>query len=289
MSKEAGILLFSEDRELEFEISDFLNRGIQRADTLKSAMAVLEKGRIEVMLIGVGEEDILETIVHIHSLYPYLPVVVIADECDEEYAIETLKAGAQEYLLRERLNPQMLPRVIRYAIERQSLMARLRSLSLADELTGLFNLRGFLTLARQQLKSAERGKRGFQLWFFDIDNMKDINDIYGHSAGDAALIQTAKLLENSFRKSDIIGRIGGDEFTVLALECEGEDSMRSIERRIQKNLLEENKAKYMGYELSISYGVAQYYPSYAASVEELMARADRLMYGQKRGKTRKAS
>ena len=295
-SKKLGLLLISENDEVLHELSTMLSDAGEigfsaRSDvTLENALTTIENGKINILFFDLAHENInaLEAIVRVHSLYPDLPVIVIADKEDEDLAISMIQLGAQEYLLRETLNPRMLPRIIRYARERQALLARVRSLSLDDELTGLSNLRGFMTTSKQQLKSSARSEKGFQVWFFDIDNMKYINDTYGHSAGDTALIQTATIIENTFRGSDIVARIGGDEFAALAIECEGRESADLIETRLKKLLIDQNKNKYFGYSLSISYGVAQYYPSATVSVEELLAKADRLMYSQKRKKSNAA-
>lgn len=96
----------------------------------------------------------------------------------------------------------------------------LYALSFRDELTGLYNRRGFITLARQQLKIASRMNKGMLLLFADFDELKRINDIFGHKAGDRALLGVSDILKGIFRESDIIARIGGDEFVVLAVETE---------------------------------------------------------------------
>lgn len=251
---------------------------------------IQDKGFDAVLMdIDLQDEDGVDTIGRIHAFEPELPVIILADTVDERYALYALKMGAQDYLLRDVLNTNMLRRVIRYAIERHRLVSKLRSLSLVDQLTGLNNLRGFMTLSRQQLRNSERSCSLFQLWFFDIDNMKWINDNLGHAAGDSALIQTAKILENSFRKSDILARIGGDEFTALAIESGGQKAIKALSDRIENFIEESNKNQYFGFKLSISYGVAEYRPNVAVSIDELLERADRMMYMQKRTKLKKTA
>ena len=167
--------------------------------------------------------------------------------------------------------------------EHKRLQEELRALALVDELTGLYNRRGFLTLAHQQLKLADREKRKALLLFADVDKLKRINDRFGHPEGDVALAEIARFLSQTFRSSDIIGRMGGDEFAVLALETHGND-FQSFTNRVTEHVETHSKRKDRKYELAISVGIAQYDPQRGCSIDELLARADALMYAHKRRK-----
>ena len=157
----------------------------------------------------------------------------------------------------------------------------LRKLSLADELTGLYNRRGFFTLAEQQLKIANRIKKKILLLFADLDDLKWINDNLGHNEGDSALIEIANILEKTFRESDLIARIGGDEFAVLAGETE-ETNADIITTRLLDSLKNYNAERKRDYNLSVSIGISRYDPGYPCSIDKLLARADKLMYKFKR-------
>ena len=156
----------------------------------------------------------------------------------------------------------------------------LRALLLIDELTGLYNRRGFLTLGQQQLKMANRTRRRMYLLFTDFDDLKWINDTFGHPEGDRALIEVANVLRKTFRESDIIARIGGDEFVVLAMETGGAGA-DVLAARLQENLRVCNAREGRCYKLSLSIGVARYDPENPCSIDELIAEADKLMYEQK--------
>ncbi len=169
------------------------------------------------------------------------------------------------------------------AIQRKLAEEELRSLSLVDELTGLYNRRGFLTLAKQQLKVANRMKKGMLLIFIDLDNMKLINDSLGHHEGDLALIDTANIFRDTFRESDIIARIGGDEFVVLALETNEYDA-HAIVHRLNEQFARHNRRDIHPYKLSISFGIVRYDPDSPCSIEELLVKADKKMYEHKRSK-----
>jgi diguanylate cyclase (GGDEF)-like protein/PAS domain S-box-containing protein len=165
--------------------------------------------------------------------------------------------------------------------ERKRMEEELRSLSLRDGLTALYNRRGIITLAEQQLKIADRMKKEMLLIYIDLDKMKHINDTFGHQEGDRALIDTAHILRDTFRSSDIIARLGGDEFAILALET-GERYSETLVNRLKANVETHNDKSGRSYALSLSVGVTHYNPEAPCSIDELLSRADALMYEQKK-------
>ena len=173
--------------------------------------------------------------------------------------------------------------IFRNITDRKQIEDTLRALSLRDELTGLYNRRGFLTLVEQQLKLATRMKKGLLLMFADLDGMKEINDSLGHKEGDRALTDTALILEKTFRDSDIIARYGGDEFVVLSLESD-ETGADAITSRLSENLDHHNIHENRAYKLSVSVGVSRYDPEMPSTVDSLLMLADNVMYEQKRYK-----
>ena len=169
---------------------------------------------------------------------------------------------------------------------RQTLVEReLRSLALTDELTSLYNRRGFWASATQRLKLAHRNTHEALLFFCDLDSLKQINDSYGHEEGDRALVRAANVLAQTFRNSDILARLSGDEFAVLASEASGQHQEIILDR-LRKNL-EKSRATETRYMLSLSFGVAHFDPRSLVSLGELMAQADQAMYEQK-GRRRKS-
>jgi len=148
----------------------------------------------------------------------------------------------------------------------------------------LYNRRGFLTLARQQLKMADRMHRGLFLLFADLDDLKSINDTQGHSTGDQALKDVAQIMKDTFREPDILARLGGDEFVVLAVEGASAASAEILNIRLQNTLTAFTQEHRRPFQLSLSQGVVRHQPGQAVSIEELMAQADRLMYDKKRQK-----
>ncbi|MBF0558756.1 MAG: GGDEF domain-containing protein [Nitrospirae bacterium] len=160
---------------------------------------------------------------------------------------------------------------------------KLRTLSLTDELTGLYNRRGFMTFAEQLLKLSKRQNKGLFMLYSDLDDLKAINDTFGHQEGDLALIDAANVLKATCRESDIIARIGGDEFVMMTAGRAG-DNMEMIVGRLQENIRDHNTREKRSYALSISFGISHYDPESLSSIDELLEDAEKSMYGQKKKK-----
>jgi diguanylate cyclase (GGDEF)-like protein len=161
----------------------------------------------------------------------------------------------------------------------------LRTLSLTDDLTGLYNRRGFYTLAEQHLKSARRANRDASLIYADMDGLKSINDTHGHEEGSLALKKIADILRSTFRSSDIIARIGGDEFVIFETYA-GPNHAQSSVSRLKENLRRCNAENAHPYELSLSIGIVESDLDDNSTVELLLTRGDKLMYEEKRSKRR---
>jgi diguanylate cyclase (GGDEF)-like protein/PAS domain S-box-containing protein len=162
---------------------------------------------------------------------------------------------------------------------------KLETLSLIDDLTGLYNRRGFFTIAVEHFKMADRQREKMFLLFMDLDNLKSINDTYGHHQGDLALEGIADILRATFRESDIKGRMGGDEFAVFLVGATRE-GMEAAESRLRKNIEAFNESKENPFKLSVSIGVSHYDPLHPCTIDELLVRADKIMYEDKRSKGR---
>jgi diguanylate cyclase (GGDEF)-like protein/PAS domain S-box-containing protein len=166
--------------------------------------------------------------------------------------------------------------------ERKRAEAALQSLSLIDELTGLYNRRGFLAVTEQHVAAIRRDNKIPIVLYADLDGLKEINDSYGHHEGDRALATAAQILKETFRSSDILARLGGDEFVALAA-IEEDEGAESLTDRLQEQFRASNALRTRAYDLSVSVGVANFEDD-RYSIEELMAQADRAMYEEKRRK-----
>ena len=181
--------------------------------TLAQALRFLGNTQPDVIVVDLGLPDALgiEVVKRTHGMAPTVPLVVLTSRADDALGLQALNAGAQDYLVKGELDPRLLSRALRYAMERQRMRLALQSESLLDELTRLYNRRGFLVLAGNHFKLAERTRQPFALVFIDLDGMKQINDTLGHIEGDRALVEAAELLSSCVRQSDIVARFGGDE------------------------------------------------------------------------------
>ena len=187
---------------------------------------------------------------------------------------------ANPYIERDERAVERLATLYAIAVHRTRSEQELRDLSLVDELTKLYNRRGFMTLAEQQLKVAHRTKRELSLFFADLDDLKKINDMFGHDEGDAALVEAAEVLREVFRDSDIAARVGGDEFVVLAIDV-AEGKAASLARRLRERLAVRNAQRARRYAVSISLGISRYDPDKPCPLADLIIQADRQMYQDK--------
>jgi diguanylate cyclase (GGDEF)-like protein len=163
-----------------------------------------------------------------------------------------------------------------------SMEMEIRILSLRDGLTGLYNLQGFTLLAEQALRIAQRSQLPVSVLFVDLDNLKQINDTLGHDTGSAFLVETANLLNETFRETDVIGRIGGDEFAVI---CQGSHVAMSIAaQRLHLASKTQDSEAGRRYPLSLSLGFVTADEHARQSLKELLTAADRAMYEEKRRK-----
>jgi diguanylate cyclase (GGDEF)-like protein len=259
------------------------NFRLRRANKLHQAKRHLENGRADVALVDLSLPDAqgLDVLVEAQQTAPNVPFIALSASADDSLAAQALQLGAQDFLVKSEINPGQLARALSFAIARQQAQLHLRSLSLMDELTGLHNRRGFVSLAEQHLKLSSRQRVRSTLIFMDVDNLKYINDNFGHREGDYALQQIAGLLRECFRQSDIIGRLGGDEFCVL-LSHASEMAEFLVRERLSHLIGRNNQNSGRVYALSVSLGIVN-----VAGHRELaqqIGRADVLMYEHKRAK-----
>ncbi len=205
------------------------------------------------------------------------PIILLTGSENINVAVKALQGGYQDYLLKNELNGNTLARSIRYSIERHKLISIIRSHALLDELTHTYNRRGFNSLAEKTLSAMKRASKPGVLLFADLNGLKQINDNFGHKEGDNAIISAARILQESIRTSDIVARIGGDEFIILLAECPKEKVYIVIDR-INNKFENFNNAGNLPYKVSLSLGYTTIGPESKKSVDELILEADQAMY-----------
>jgi diguanylate cyclase (GGDEF)-like protein len=271
-------------RELIEEIKN-VHYELTHVQNLNETLLELNNNNYDIILLDLSlpDEQGVDTVARVCEQAPDIPVVVMSGTDDETMAIKALQKGAQEYLVKGKVQSHALSRILRYAIMRHKGRVELQSLSLVDDLTGLYNKRGFILFAQQQLSLSVRAKRGMILFFIKLNGLKEIKDKSGHQSGDLALIETASILKEVFRDSDIVGRHAEDEFTAIAIESFDANN-EIIITRLQDDLYSSNKQANRLYELSLSIGTAYYDTEELCSIEKLINRAEESMNEQRNNK-----
>jgi two-component system cell cycle response regulator len=287
--KTMKVLLVEDDPAVPDAIQAMLLVGSARteftlvhADRLQAALQLLSEDGFDVVLLDLKLPDSrgTATVRRLRAEAPEVAIVVLTGTDDEEIVLQAVHAGAEDYLVKGHVESTALVRAIFSAAERRRMINRLLRMSLTDELTGLHNRRAFQALAEQQVKLAARHGLHLALFFADVNGFKLINDSFGHDEGDQALIETARMLQDCFRASDVIARWGGDEFAVLAVGCSAEGA-EGLLGRLMEGMRRDNDSRDRAYQLSIAVGTATYDPAAPSSFEELLRRADEAMYQQK--------
>ena len=268
------INLFSRSKNTTFNL--------KKASCLSSAVDVIVNDSVDVILLDLNLPDSggINTLSAIKNCAHDIPVIILTSDDDKSQAMEALKLGAQDYLLKGEDFTKNIVFKVEYALERHKSEANLRSLAFIDELTGLFNFRGFKMHAENYLKSFNSS---FFLCFLDLDHLKNINDRHGHLVGSEAIINTAKIIKSTFRETDLYCRFGGDEFIVLVLNADS-DEIEEIDLRFKKSLDSFNDSGENEYHLEVSRGYAVFDPENPVTLEELLKVADKDMYNNKSNK-----
>ncbi len=258
---------------------------LEQVDRLSAALDRLSRGGISCVLLDLNLPDSFgfATFKKVSQHAPGIPVVVLSGLNDQRIAVRTVREGAQDYLVKGDFDSPLLLRAIRYAIERHYTQEHWRNLSYEDDLTSLYNRRGLMALGEQQLRLARRKKEKLLILFVDLDDLKKINDAQGHDAGNQAIMEAAELLKKCFRESDVVARLGGDEFIVL-LDATDRARFAELADRLEEHVATTNRQPSRDYQLSLSFGTAEFDPDVPGTLEELIKKADMAMYAAKRRK-----
>jgi two-component system cell cycle response regulator len=240
------------------------------------ALVRLAEQRVDVVLLDLtGPLDTaMDLLVRARVEVPEIPVVVLVEpgHKGESNGAAAVEAGACDSVVKEELSSALLARVLHYAIERYRLHATLDQLSLTDPLTGLYNARGFRTLAEHHLKLAHR-TRGLVIAVADVHALDQLNSAHGRDAGDRALVAASQVLRETFRASDVVARIGNDDFATLMLDATDETTDVVAPRLRQR--LEHYRAAHRDspWRLTMTVGLARVAPGMHPSIDDLLAEA----------------
>jgi len=279
------VLLVEDDEDDYVLTRDLLAEGfvgrvtVEWASTRSAGLELLTEALFDVALLdfNLGRETGLDLLREARARGCRTPVIMLTGQDDRTTDLNAMHAGAADYLVKGRVTSDMLERAIRYARERHRLLEEISALSLTDELTGLHNRRAFLTMADQRLQLLERGASLCLLIFADVDGLKAANDTMGHEAGDRLLVDVARVLQSSFRRTDLVARMGGDEFVVLA-DGATEHDAELVLAKLQQHIALRNEDAGAGVpRLSISAGVLCFSAGPSVKLNDLIAEADARM------------
>lgn len=280
--KNSVIIVDDDERLLEIFKTALSLEGYQceTASSAESALELINKTSFDIMLTDIRMPGIegFELTHKAKKIIPDMAVIIMTAYAEEFSYDNAIEAGASDFIKKPFTLNELMAR-----IQHVKLQEKVRTMAVTDELTGLYNRRGFFSLIEKLLQLCKREKKGIFMLYTDLDGLKEINDTFGHKEGDMALIDIADILRNNYRESDIIARIGGDEFVVIPIGTT-EDSAKIATSRLQKNIEIHNSEINRSYKLSLSFGIAYYDPENPCSIDELLVQGDKLMYEQKRHK-----
>jgi PleD family two-component response regulator len=234
---------------------------VERADGLETALARLDAGGIDVLLLAL--DGTADAVASVRDRPADVPMVVIAEPGDDAAAEAAVRGGAEDLITRGELPDSMVPRLLRHAVERHRLRRQLRDLEIADEPTGLPNLRGFAPIAEHHLRMADRTKEPVVFLFVRLADIAEVVD-------------AAEVLRQAVRDADVPARVADDTFCVL-LTGAAQGAEATVLSRLIEAIAVANARPDRTEPLSLDVGSSLYDPEHPVSLGEMIAEASRRM------------
>lgn len=261
---------------------------VHHVTRLRDAIAILHEQPFDTIVTDLSLPDArgLDAILRLQEAAPDATVVALTALDDEALSLQVVECGAQDYLVKERVDAASLARCLRHARERKRCAQRLTELARKDSLTGLSNRSGFHERINLAVARARRMERRFAVMFLDLDCFKEINDQHGHDVGDTVLQVIGTRLAGVVRQYDAVARLGGDEFAVLLDDLNDTSEIQDLAERIAGVFTEPIIVGASNYALTASMGIAGF-PDAGDTAAELLRCADQAMYvAKRRGRNR---
>lgn len=255
---------------------------VRRASNIEEAARLQEQRFSDVALLvwdGCGNPATL--VRSLRAARPSLPLVVLGESDDGEVALRWIRSGAQDFLVKRRSSGDAIMRALHFASERHKALLSLEALASLDELTGLHNRRGLLAAGARLLQFARRRAVGLWVVCADVEGLAGINEAHGREAGDTVLVETATALRSAFRSSDVLGRLAGGEFVVLALDATPE-SRATLVDRVARCLERRNTEPTAAFPVTLAAAAARFEPRSDADLSALIESARRELRAQRR-------
>ncbi|HEY2735587.1 MAG TPA: GGDEF domain-containing response regulator, partial [Polyangiales bacterium] len=247
---------------------------------LEQAVALLQARRFDAVIADLGLPDArgLITVEQVRATAPDAALIVLSSFDDEKVNVQAVRMGAQDYLIKGRVDAELMRRSLQHAIERKRQEQRLSYLAHHDPLTQLMNRAAFCEKLEEATAHSRRTGRHCAVMFLDLDRFKQVNDVHGHEAGDAVLCEVARRIQASVREEDTVGRLGGDEFAILVEELDDPQ----VCLRVAARMLEITRVPVLLRDeihttVQLSIGIALC-PDAATSGDALLRAADAAMY-----------
>ena len=293
--KTIHILLIDDDkddylilREYLKELSSQAKYVLDWAQTYQTGLTQIQRANHDIYLVDhyLGEFSGLDLLQEAVQAGCQAPIIMVTGQSDRDLDQAAMMAGATDYLVKSQMDGQLLERSIRYALERNRLLKKIRELAVRDALTGLYNRRELHRFLDYEIIKSRRYNHSFSLLMMDIDNFKEINDRFGHRTGDEILQQVAQALLNNSRGCDLPACYGGDEFIIVLPETPASQAWYGAERIrkvVEALTIQVNNENGLSEKIviTISIGVAEY-PGDADSSDALIDKADQGLYQAKR-------
>ena len=303
---EIDILLVEDDPDDTVLVQETLSRTngttpkfrLHCVSRLDAALERLTQGGIDIVLLDLSLPDAkgMETLTKLHAQISDIPIVILTALDDEAHALEAVRKGADDYLVKGHVDKHVLVRTIRYAIERHRIRRRLLLVTkelresnsrlekqvLADPLTGLLNRKGMQEALSREIRWAEREESDLLALFLDLDNFKRINDSLGHAVGDVVLKEIANKIKSSVRVTDYLARIGGDEFLILMPKTKLAAGVQAAEkiRLAVSSMPISIAAQKQSFKVTASVGVVQIWND-IVSIDELLSKLHLVIHRSK--------
>jgi diguanylate cyclase (GGDEF)-like protein len=290
-----SLLLVEDDDLAAKRLFEMLSRpegtrfDISRVPCVEEALVKLQDESYDVMLIDLSIDEAydLDSLLRARVATLSVPIVVLTYQRDEEVAIKAARAGAQDYLTKGEVTPELISRTLLHAIERHRMLRELneakqrqRFLATHDSLTELPNRYSFMAQLSSALADAQRNDTELAVMFLDLDGFKTVNDNLGHAVGDELLCDVARRLQSMIRKSDMVARVGGDEFLAYVRNSKDAPGPALIAEKIREEIEKPYHLAGCEYWISASIGISSY-PRDGDEVDLLIRRADTAMYDVK--------
>lgn len=265
--------MLAEEPEAPFRLSsvDRLSRGLEFLTLNETALVLLD--------LSLPDSHGMETFSRMYAHSPKTPIIVLTGNDDHALALSAVKRGAQDYLVKGKIDRELLQRAMQYAVERKRYQEQLERQANYDGLTGLPN-RQLLHDRLNQAVSTQRQIHSISVVFIDLDYFKVINDSLGHNSGDEVLRHVAERLRSSVRDGDTVARIGGDEFVLILNDQTNEDVIFRAMKRIISKVSEPMRIGNRELNITCSAGISVH-PQDGFDVETLLRNADAAMYRAK--------